>query len=132
MGYAGRQRAGHGWTSVKERGKWQSYIANDDGDWVHSIVARGWPRCKNCRRPSERLLVGKYCNICYWYGHFEDAIPNATEFWKHKDEWYFPYNIGHRMTARLHLGVGRPFAPCELCVEKGDGPCFAVKGRVTK
>ena len=93
-----RPRAGHGWTSRKLRGRWvpvtwspvrESYITTGE--------AKGWPRCTRCRKPEEPELVRNgLCNLCYYF----HSLPKGT-FWDHREEWYFPYNIGRRSMERL-------------------------------
>jgi len=93
----GRPRAGNGLTFVQRGERLIPLLATVDGDWITTGEAVGWTRCARCRKPEEkprRAPDGRLlCLICYYY----KALPH-TEFWQHKDEYLFPYNIGRRMT----------------------------------
>ncbi len=55
-----RPPAGYGW-KCSEHGQGLDLMLNR-GEWVHTGVARGWPRCARCRKP---LDTGEtYCDLC--------------------------------------------------------------------
>lgn len=91
-----RPRAGHAWSAMrigpKQRTVW--IMTNDDGKWITTGHARGWPRCTRCRKPIEASPFNSgLCPICYFYKRI-----SVDEFWRlHKTGYYLaPYNIGKR------------------------------------
>lgn len=92
-----RPRAGHGWTSFFRNGRLIKLIADDDGRLITTGEAKGWPRCKRCRRPTrESPFNSNLCPTCYFY----KTGLSHSDFWRLHEEGYYlaPYNIGRRVT----------------------------------
>jgi len=73
-------------------------LADDFGNWVPTGVACMWPRCVRCRRPTQHKFGTGMCTTCYYY----HALPKGT-FWEHKNDFFFPYNIGERVIKGVGL-----------------------------
>lgn len=89
-----RRRAGHGWTGIHIAGRRIDLIGTVSGHWITSGEAVGWPRCARCRVPFEiagRTERPDVCELCLYH----HIIPRE-EFWSRKNDYWFPYNIGHR------------------------------------
>jgi hypothetical protein len=90
-----RKRAGHASTAIiDQKGRMIWLIQRVDGVWITTGEARGWPRCRRCRRPHQQSpFDSELCSTCYFY----KALP-VDEFWRLHNAGYYlaPYNIGKR------------------------------------
>jgi hypothetical protein len=105
-----RPRVGHGWTSLlKKNGRTVHLILNYAGRWITTGEAKGWPRCKRCRRPFEASPFNSgLCTTCYFY----KTGLSVKDFWRLHKEGYplAPYNIGEKSSNGLRI----------LAAEKGN------------
>jgi hypothetical protein len=75
-------------------------LARDDGTWITTGQAQGWPRCTRCRQPHETSPEGSgKCPICFFYGQ--------SDFWAWDQHPLFPYNIGRRVRS-AQIVANRP------------------------
>lgn len=97
-----RPRVGHGTTAFSSGGKLIWLFQDENGIWLTTGHARGWPRCTRCRRPHKSSPFDSgLCSTCYFY---KTGLP-ADEFWRlHKTGYYLaPYNIGDRCMRQERL-----------------------------